>query len=282
MRKYKEFLITAEPFNTDLLSSILWELEITGINEDVNCLRVYAYPESNLNQDKISLQLKKLQQEGLIRNFNVEESIFEERNWNEEWEKSLNVIRVTEKIIIRPSFREYTAKDGEIIITIDPKMSFGTGEHQTTKLIIQMLEKYNLTGMKILDAGTGTGILSVAAVKLGAERVIGFDIDEWCYENGLENCTINNCSGQVEIRIGDINIVPESDFDMILANIQKNILLELSGAFINKLRSKGLILLSGLLQQDEEDIIKDYSSKGFRHLETSHMDEWIAISFEKN
>lgn len=282
MRKYKEFLITAEPFNTDLLSSILWELEITGINEDVNCLRVYAYPESNLNQDKISLQLKKLQQEGLIRNFNVEESIFEERNWNEEWEKSLNVIRVTEKIIIRPSFREYTAKDGEIIITIDPKMSFGTGEHQTTKLIIQMLEKYNLTGMKILDAGTGTGILSVAAVKLGAERIIGFDIDEWCYENALENCTINNCSGQVEIRIGDINIVPESDFDMILANIQKNILLELSGAFINKLRSKGLILLSGLLQQDEEDIIKDYSSKGFRHLETSHMDEWIAISFEKN
>lgn len=282
MRKYKEFLITAEPFNADLLSSILWELEITGINEDVNCLRVYAYPESNLNQDKISLQLKKLQQEGLIRNFNVEESIFEERNWNEEWEKSLNVIRVTEKIIIRPSFREYTAKDGEIIITIDPKMSFGTGEHQTTKLIIQMLEKYNLTGMKILDAGTGTGILSVAAVKLGAERVIGFDIDEWCYENALENCTINNCSGQVEIRIGDINIVPESDFDMILANIQKNILLELSGAFINKLRSKGLILLSGLLQQDEEDIIKDYSSKGFRHLETSHMDEWIAISFEKN
>src|SRR5574338_1440397 len=273
MRKYKEFLITAEPFNTDLLSSILWELEITGINEDVNCLRVYAYPESNLNHDKISLQLKKLQHEGLIRNFNVEESIFEERNWNEEWEKSLNVIRVTEKIIIRPSFREYTAKDGEIIITIDPKMSFGTGEHQTTKLIIQMLEKYNLTGMKILDAGTGTGILSVAAVKLGAERVIGFDIDEWCYENALENCTINNCSGQVEIRIGDINIVPESDFDMILANIQKNILLELSGAFINKLRSKGLLLLSGLLQEDEEDIIKDYSSKGFRHLETSHMDE---------
>lgn len=282
MRKYKEFLITAEPFNTDLLSSILWELEITGINEDVNCLRVYAYPESNLNHDKISLQLKKLQQEGLIRNFNVEESIFEERNWNEEWEKSLSVIRVTEKIIIRPSFREYTAKEGEIIITIDPKMSFGTGEHQTTKLIIQMLEKYNLTGMKVLDAGTGTGILSVAAVKLGAARVIAFDIDEWCYENALENCTINNCSGQVEIRIGDINIVPESDFDMILANIQKNILLELSGVFINKLRSKGLLLLSGLLQEDEEDIIKDYSSKGFRHLETIHMDEWIAISLEKN
>jgi ribosomal protein L11 methyltransferase len=160
-------------------------------------------------------------------------------------------------------------------------MSFGTGEHQTTKLIIQMLEKFSLSGMKILDAGTGTGILSVAAVKLGAESVIGFDIDDWCYENAQENCTINRVSGQVQIRIGDINIVPESDFDMILANIQKNILLELSGIFTNKLHSKGVILLSGLLDEDEEDIIKNYSSNGFRHLETIHMDEWIAISLEK-
>jgi ribosomal protein L11 methyltransferase len=282
MKKYKEFLITAEPFNAELLSSILWELEITGINEDVNCIRVFAEPESNLDQDRINEQLNKLRREGLLRNFNVEESLLEERNWNEEWEQSLNIIQVSDKIVIKPSTKDYDKKKDEIVITIDPKMSFGTGEHQTTKLVIQLLEKYTLPGMKILDAGTGTGILSIAAVKLGAARVIGFDTDEWCYENAQENCKVNNVSEQVEIRIGDINIIPEKDFDLILANIQKNILLELSGEFSKKLDSKGIILLSGLLKDDERDIIKVYTSKGFRYLESRQMDEWIAMGLVKN
>ncbi len=282
MRKYKEFLITAEPFNVDLLSSILWELEITGINEDVNCLRVFAYLESNLDRDRVIDQLNKLSLEGLLRNFSVEESVFEEKNWNEEWEKSLNIIQVTDKIVIKPSFINYDKKKEEIVITIDPKMSFGTGEHQTTRLVIQLLETYARPGMKILDSGTGTGILAIAAVKLGASRVIGFDTDELCYENAEENCKINSVSDQVEIRIGDINIIPENNFDLILANIQKNILLDLSGDFSKKLCSKGVILLSGLLKEDEKDIIKDYISKGFRHLETRQIDEWIAICLVKN
>lgn len=282
MKKYKEFRITAEPFNADLLSSILWELEITGITEDANCLRVFADLESNLDQDKVNEQLKKLQHEGLLRNFNVGEFLFEERNWNEEWEKSLNIIRVTDKIIIKPSFKDYNMKKGEIVITIDPKMSFGTGEHQTTKLVINLLGKYILPGMNVLDAGTGTGILSIAAVKLGAAKVIGFDTDEWCYENAGENCKVNSVSDQVEIRLGDINIIPEKDFDLILANLQKNILLELSGDFSKKLHSKGIVLLSGLLKDDEQDIILKYESKGFRQLETIKMDEWIALSLVKN
>lgn len=282
MKKYKEFLITAEPFNADLLSSILWELEITGINEDVNCLRVFAYQESNLDRDRVINQLNKLRFEGLLRNFSVEESVLEEKNWNEEWEKSLNIIHVTDKIVIKPSFKDYDKKKEEIVITIDPKMSFGTGEHQTTKLVIQLLERYTRPGMKILDAGTGTGILSIAAVKLGAARVIGFDTDEWCYENAQENCKINSVSDQVEIRIGDINIIPENNFDLILANIQKNILLDLADNFSKKLSSKGVILLSGLLREDEKEIIIEYKKKGFRHLETRQMDEWIAMGLIKN
>ncbi len=282
MKKYKEFLITAEPFNAELLSGNLWELDIIGINEDVNCLRVFADMESNLKTETINSQLEKLQSENLLRDFKVEESILEEKNWNEEWEKSLNVIRVSDRIVIKPSSKSYEKKNDEIIITIDPKMSFGTGEHQTTKLVIRLLEKYITKGMSILDAGTGTGILSIAAVKLGASGALAFDTDEWCYENARENTGLNNVSDEIEIRIGDIGAVPEKGFDMILANIQKNILLELSGEFSSRLKQKGLILLSGLLSDDEEEILKEYAAKGFSHLETIKMDDWIALSLLKS
>ena len=282
MKKYKEFLITAEPFNAELLSSILWELDITGINEDVNCLRVFADMESSLKTESINLQLAKLQSEHLLRDFRVEESILEEKNWNEEWEKSLNVIQVSDRIVIKPSSKSYEKKDDQIIIIIDPKMSFGTGEHQTTKLVIRLLEKYVQKGMKVLDAGTGTGILSIAAVKLGAAGSIAFDIDDWCYENAKENTGLNDVSDDIDIRIGDIDIIPEDNFDMILANIQKNILMELSGEFAGRLKQNGIILLSGLLWDDEHDILKEYTLKGFSHNETIRMDDWIALSLIKS
>ncbi len=173
-------------------------------------------------------------------------------------------------------------KDDQIVIIIDPKMSFGTGEHQTTKLVIRLLEKYVQKGMKVLDAGTGTGILSIAAVKLGAAGTIAFDIDDWCYENAKENTGLNDVSDDIDIRIGEIDMIPEDNFDMILANIQKNILLELSGEFAGRLKQNGIILLSGLLWDDEEDILKEYTLKGFSHNETIRMDDWIALSLIKS
>ncbi len=282
MKKYKEYIITADPFNPEILNSILWELDITGTNEDVNCLRVFADMESNMNLQRISEQLQKLKQEGLLRNFNVEESVLEEKNWNEEWEKSLNVIKVSDKIVIKPSFKDYDREADEIVITIDPKMSFGTGEHQTTKLVLRLLEKYIKPEISVLDAGTGSGILSIAAIKLGAEKALAFDTDEWCYENAQENCLLNNVSDQIEIKIGDIKIVPYEVYDLILANIQKNILMELPAEFSSRLKNKGIILLSGLLVGDEQDILEEYKSKGFIHLETIQMDEWIALSLSKN
>ncbi len=281
MKQFKDFLIRAEPFNPDLLSSILWELDITGIIEDDGFLHVYADEVSNLNQRLMERQLKKLQKEGLLQSFSVEETVLEDKNWNEDWEKSLNIIHVTDKIVIKPSAKEYKKKKNEIIITIDPKMSFGTGEHQTTRLVIQLLDKYIKPGMSILDAGTGTGILAIAAVKLGAAKAIGFDVDEWCFENAIENCLINNVPDKVGIRSGDISVVPEKDFDMILANIQKNILMGLSVKFFEILRQGGGVLLSGLLKEDEDDILREYTYRGFKHNETLQLDEWIAMGFFK-
>lgn len=281
MKTYKEFTITADPFIADLISSILWELDISGINEGENYLKVFTECEKKITTDDIINQLKKLQSENLLDNFNVVESEIEDKDWNEEWEKSINIIHISDRIVIKPSFKEYRKKDIESVITINPKMSFGTGEHATTKLIVHLLEKFMKSGMKILDAGTGTGILAITAVMLGASKGIGFDIDEWCYENAIENCRINNVSDKIEIRKGDIDIVTENNFDILTANIQKNILIELAQKFEKRIRQGGFLLLSGLLKEDEEEVVKKFYEKGFTLIETRLMDEWIAFVFRK-
>ena len=167
-----------------------------------------------------------------------------------------------------------------MVITIDSKMSFGTGEHQTTRLVIRLLEKYTPAGGRVLDAGTGTGVLAIAAILLGAGSAIGFDNDEWCLLNAKENTDANNLSDKIEIRLCEISGIPENNFDLILANIQKNILLPIANDIKNHLAPSGKVILSGLLLIDFDDIIGKYSSIGFRLVERMDMDEWMALVLE--
>jgi len=279
MKTYKEFTITAEPFNPEILSSILWELDITGINEEVNCLKVFAEIDSKINPEKISGLLEKLKIEKLLFNFNVEENILEEKNWNKEWEESINIIEVSDNLIIRPSFREYNPKPGQLVITIDPKMSFGTGEHPTTKLMLNFIEKYVKPGMKVLDVGSGTGVLAIAAVKLGAGFAIAIDNDEWCLDNGKENSKLNSVSDKVETRLGIVHDIPEKKFDLILANIQKNVLLKISGELTKRISKNGILILSGLLESDEEDIKRQYQNSYLKMIDKNQLSEWISVVF---
>lgn len=278
-KSFKEFIITAEPFNAEILSSILWELNIDGINEEVNCLKVFAQDETVTIQS-IENELQHLKENNLLRNFSIQENFIAERNWNEDWEKSREVVRVTDRIIIKPTFKDYQPKQNEIVLTLDPKMSFGTGDHQTTKICLSFLEKYVKPGMKILDAGSGTAILAIAAVKLGAEKVIAFDIDEWCFDNGIENTKLNNVADKVEIRKCELNDISENNFDLIIANIQKNILLDLADGFKQRLKSDGILILSGLLEMDREAVKEKYSSLRFNEIDFLQMDEWIGIVFK--
>ena len=167
------------------------------------------------------------------------------------------------------------------MLTIDPKMSFGTGEHQTTKLILRLLEKYVKRGMKVLDVGSGTGILAIASVNLGAKRAIAVDFDEICMENCKENCILNGVENSVEVLTGEVDDVKEGEFDLILANIQKNILLEIADEIKSKLKSGGIIILSGLLESDKIEIEKKCHSLGFVTLQIDKMDEWIAVVLMK-
>jgi ribosomal protein L11 methyltransferase len=277
LKKYIAFRIHSVPFQPDLISGLLWELDITGINEEEDYLIAYADDGSKINDDAISGLLNNLKSQNIIESFSVSSEVTEAKNWNELWEKSREVIRVSDHIVVKPTFKDYESKPDEIVITIDPKMSFGTGEHQTTKQVIQLLEKYIKPETKILDVGSGTGILSIAALKLGASYAVAVDNDEVCYENCLENSKLNDVEKQIAIINGTIKSVKEDNFDIIIANIQKNILILIAEDIYKKIKSSGIVILAGLLDKDEDEVVKNYQSIGFTYIESISMDEWVAV-----
>jgi len=277
VKKFAEFKIYSTPFNPDLISGLLWELDITGITEEENNLIAYTTLDSKLDEESFVDLLTKLKSQNLIESFSVSSQIQEDKNWNEIWENSREVIRVSDRIVIKPSFKSYEPKHNDIVITIDPKMSFGTGEHQTTNLVIKLLEKYIKQGMKILDVGSGTGILSISALKLGASYAVAVDNDEVCFENCLENSKINDVEERIKIINGTVTDVIENDFDFVVANIQQNVLIEIAEEISKRVKSNGMVILSGLLDNNETEVIKYYQSLGFKHLDTTVNDEWIAL-----
>ena len=280
MNNYIEFTITSKPFLPELLQGVLWELSISGIQEEENFIKVFCVEESSTNKMEISAQLQKLVTETIIESFTVSEKVLENKNWNEEWEKSREVITVSDTLVIKPSFKEYSAKPNQIVITIDPKMSFGTGEHQSTKLSLQFLEKNVKNGMKILDVGTGTAILAIASAKLGASSVIAIDNDECCYENSIENCEVNSVQEKIDVRLCEIKDVAENDFDLIVANIQRDILLQIKKDIRTRIKKNGILILSGLLIQDKDEIKREYQNINFALVDSSISGEWILMVFE--
>ena len=279
MKNFFVYKIFCKPFDPELISGFMWDFDITGLLEDDDHISIFISGNSATTEKQIGDLLKKLQRDMLIESFRIEKEIIEDKNWNELWEKSREVIRVSDRIVIKPTFKEYSAKQNEIVLTIDPKMSFGTGEHQTTKLILKLLEKYVTQGIKVLDVGSGTGILAIASVKLGASRAIAVDFDEICLDNCKENCILNSVEDSVKILTGEIADVNETGFDLILANIQKNVILETADKIKTKLKPKGVVILSGLLESDKSAIEKKYHSLGYKTEQIEQMDEWIAIVF---
>ena len=228
MKNFFAYKIFCKPFDADLISGLMWNFDITGLLEDDDHITIFISENSTTKEEDILNSLKKLHSEKIIESFSIKKELLEDKNWNAIWEKSREVIRVSDRIVIKPTFKEFSAQPNEIVLTIDPKMSFGTGEHQTTKLILRLLEKYVKKGMKVLDVGSGTGILAIAAVKLGALKAVAVDFDEICLENCRENCHLNGVENSVEVLTGEIDDVKEDNFDLILANIQKNVLLEIA------------------------------------------------------
>lgn len=281
MKTYKEIKVKTEPFDVETLSGFLWQLDIDGINEFDDHLLVFISEDKKVSLEEINSLLQKLVEEKIINSFDIDTQTLEDKNWNEEYEKNIKVVEVTDKIVIKPSFKEYEAKPNQLVITIDPKMSFGTGEHATTKLILTYLEKIVKGNEFVLDVGSGTGILGITAVLLGASKAICIDNDEWCYLNGNENVKMNNLQEKVDVRLCEIKDVQEKEFDLILANINKPILINIVDEIKSRLKPNGILILSGLLSIDESEIKNLYQSTGFVFENKSDLDEWIAIVFRK-
>jgi len=281
MKNFFVYKIFTLPFDLELLSGIFWNFDITGLMEDDDHITVFTSGKSKDSEIQFDEVLNKLKQEKFIDSFNIEKEILEDQNWNKLWEKSREVIRVSDRIVVKPTFKSYVAKENEIVLTIDPKMSFGTGEHQTTKLMLKMLEKIVKPEMIVLDVGSGTGILSIAAIKLGAQIAVAVDFDEICLENCRENSILNKVQNSIEILTGEIDLVKKNNFDLVTANIQKNVLIEIAEKIRERLSQNGLVLLSGLLESDRNEIENKYNSLGFQAVEIEQMDEWIAILFSR-
>ncbi len=282
MKTYKQFKIFTNPINADEVSGLLWQLDIDGINESESGLIVYVGSSKNILKSDIEKILKQMVTENQIKSFTISEETLEDKNWNEEYEKNVRVIEVTDRIVIKPSFKDYTPRVGQVIIAIDPKMSFGTGEHATTRMVLQFIEKYLHSGDNVLDVGSGTGVLGIGAVMLGAKSALCIDNDEWCSLNGNENAKANNVDGKVEIRLVEIGQIVEKDFDLIVANINKHILLEIAEEIRHKMKETGTLILSGLLIIDEEDIAQKFAQFGFKPIDKSELDEWCALVFQLN
>ena len=204
----------------------------------------------------------------------------EKQNWNEEWEKNVEPIIVDEKCLVRAAFHKIEKTyPYEIIIT--PKMSFGTGHHQTTHLMLSAQMKMDHRGKRVMDAGCGTAILSVMASKLGAVKVEAFDIDEWSVENGNENAVNNNCSN-IHIQLGKINEVNLSGtFDIILANINKNILLAEMQQYASYLKPGGQLLLSGFYVKDVPDQKAEAAKYNLKEVAHQERETWACLLLQK-
>lgn len=237
---------------SDLLVAELSMIGFDGFEEGENNLKAFIL-EENFNEDAVNRIVA-------AQKLSFTKSVIEETNWNAVWESNFQPVIVddfvhgTPWVAIRADFHEPIKEAGhEIVIT--PKMSFGTGHHATTYMMVQQMRTIDFAGKTVFDFGTGTGVLAILAEKLGAAKVFAVDNDEWSITNAEENRQRNNCSRIILEKAGDAKTGEQ--YDIILANINKNVILDNFSSLVRQLTPKGTLLLSGLLQEDEADILAE-------------------------
>ncbi|HRO76667.1 MAG TPA: 50S ribosomal protein L11 methyltransferase [Crocinitomicaceae bacterium] len=261
----------------EILIAQLADYGFNGFEENENGISAYgtigelrlkeAYTETLLNGENPEVQIL------------FEEEIIPHQNWNEKWESEFQPVHVEDKLTILAPFHEKPLS-GELQIIIQPKMSFGTGHHQTTWLMSKLLLDMQTLPDDILDMGTGTGILAFLAEKLGAKRILGIDIEPWSVESCIENAQFN-LSKETTFLCGDIDLIEGKKFNMIIANINKNILTTQIPFYAKALEKGGILLLSGFFETDVDDLVafaKEYNLKYEFHLTKEN---WSAIRLEK-
>jgi len=256
---------------------LIAELGFAGFESFVeNESGVIAYIQKNDWKESILKNIQILKSDEFKISFEKEE--IGQTNWNSEWEKNFEPIQVDGLVSIRAPFHENPNLQYDIVI--EPKMSFGTGHHETTHMMVQHLLDIDLYGKKVLDMGCGTGILAIFAEMKGATPIDAIDIDNWCYLNSIENTERNNCN-HISVYEGDATLLKNRKYDVIIANINRNILLNDMNRYMNSLNDGGTILFSGFYKEDVSVIEGAVSKFNLTLKKTIERNNWVALKYLK-
>ena len=287
---YIELQLYVAPDYTDILTAELAELGFESFVETDEGLNAYS-TEDDFDEKAVQEIIAKYVGQTAIA---YQVSSLEKRNWNAEWERNYEPIEVASQVRVRASFHEMDRSGGpdpfRYDIIIDPKMSFGTGHHETTAMMLEQQLSLDFSGKTILDVGSGTGILAILAAKMGAKSVLAFDIEEWAVENARENAELNNCP-QITVFQGTIDdINPPTNildwtpavFDIVLANINRNVLLREIPIYTDLLKTGGYLIVSGFYEHDASDIQKEAINAGLVPIKGMTLKEWTSLVFQRS
>lgn len=276
---YYELLFTTIPteeYQQDLLINALGDIGFDTFEELDFGFKAYI-PAADFDKDKLDELLAGYQE---IFSFSYEITLIPQKNWNEVWESNFEPIGIGDKIFVRATFHQQKP-EFEYEIVIDPKMAFGTGHHQTTSMMLQWMLENNFADKNVLDMGCGTGILAIMASKLGASPITAIDYDPLCYDSTIENAQLNHIDN-ITALCGSKETIPDEQFDVILANINRNILLDQMGRYGETLKPGGEIYFSGFYETpDLEIIIAEGSKYGFKYITHKKDKDWVAAKFVK-
>ncbi len=267
-------LYQSEKF-ADILFAQLHEIQFESCSHDEHGLKAYI-PAKLFNQDAVE---KVLSEFSLLTNLSFIINRITQKNWNLEWEQNYSPVFINNRCVIRAHFHDaFDNIDYEIIIT--PKMSFGTGHHETTSLMMNEMFQLAFQGKSVLDIGTGTGVLAILASKLGAKDLVGVDIDEWAFKNAQENAVLNDISN-IHFINGDVGAIGTSGVDFILANINRNIILNDITHYISVMKKNARILLSGFLEEDIPIVLEKTSQLGLELITQKNKNKWQMLHLER-
>ena len=269
-----DFTVSPTEMGAEILMAELAEVGFDSFEDTPTGIKAYI-PKDSWNEH-ILQDIYLLSNPEFTISYQIKE--IEQVNWNEEWEKNFSPIVVEDLCTVRASFHPVPNTRYDIVIT--PKMSFGTGHHETTYMMLQQLLPLSLEGAKVLDMGCGTGILAIMAALRGARDITAIDIDPWCVENATENVQQNNCSFII-IKEGEVSLITGEQHNLILANINRNILLSDIPAYAQTLLPKGLLLVSGFYEEDLVAIKEKCQEVGLTYISHIERNRWVSAKFQR-
>lgn len=311
--KWIEVKIKTTPEASEAVAGIMYEMGVSGLyiedprdvlkekenstdwdyiedelkNVDPNSLIIRAYVSEEANvKEKVVLLEERLK--NTAKYFDVGEGVIElseifEKDWANSWKKYYKPVKIGERVVIKPTWEEYSAEEkDEIIIEMDPGMAFGTGTHETTKMCIQLLEKYANIDMDMLDIGCGSGVLGITALKLGVRSATGVDIDENAVRVSKENARMNHVEDRLTIKVGNLLDVIKGKYNIIAANIIADVIISLSNDIPSYLKENGIFVASGIIRERYHEVKEKLIAEGFIIADELFMGEWVAVAVKRN